>query len=147
STTRFRSLYVDDRSYSIVRRQETSSRNQQSISVNDRTADTDMERVSGTVRSASGKAIPFASIWIKDTRKGGKVDENGRFMLYDLAPTNELVFTAVGYKSKTVVVGNREQMVVVMEAEENILEEVVISTGYQKISKERATGSATVISA
>lgn len=140
-------LYVDDRSYSIVRRQETSNRNQQSISENDRTASTGMERVSGTVRSASGKTIPFASIWIKDTRKGGKVDENGRFMLYDLAPTNELVFTAVGYKSKTVMVGNREQMVVVMEAEENMLEEVVISTGYQKISKERATGSATVISA
>ncbi|WP_312186633.1 carboxypeptidase-like regulatory domain-containing protein, partial [Sphingobacterium sp.] len=138
-------LYVDDRSYSIVRRQETNNQAQQGISDNNQDAKSGFERISGTVRSASGKPIPFVSIWVKDTRKGGKVDENGRFMMYDLKPTDELVFTAVGYKTTTVQAGNRESMAVIMEAEENMLEEVVISTGYQKISKERATGAATVI--
>jgi len=138
-------LYVDDRSYSIVRRQETNNQAQQGISDNNQDAKSGFERISGTVRSASGKPIPFVSIWVKDTRKGGKVDENGRFMMYDLKPTDELVFTAVGYKTTTIQAGNRESMAVIMEAEENMLEEVVISTGYQKISKERATGAATVI--
>ncbi|WP_426792275.1 SusC/RagA family TonB-linked outer membrane protein [Sphingobacterium sp. WOUb80] len=138
-------LYVDERSYSIVRRQETNSQNPQRFSETAQKGNDAIERISGMVRSGSGKPIPFASIWVKDTRKGGKVDENGRFMLYDLKPSDELVFTAVGYKSTTIAAGNRESMTVVMEAEENMLEEVVISTGYQKISKERATGAATVI--
>ncbi|MGJ1408282.1 SusC/RagA family TonB-linked outer membrane protein [Sphingobacterium thalpophilum] len=138
-------LYVDDRSYSIVPRQETDDRPQQGAFERSMDAKSGFERISGTVRSASGKPIPFASIWIKDTRKGGKADEDGRFMMYDLKPTDELVFTAVGYKTTTVLAGNRDAMAVIMEADENMLEEVLISTGYQKISKERATGSATVI--
>ncbi|WP_437921837.1 SusC/RagA family TonB-linked outer membrane protein [Sphingobacterium sp. LRF_L2] len=141
-------LYVDEKSYSIVKRseQEESSGSFRRMDVDTRDQNV-TDRVSGTVRSSSGKPIPFASVWVKDTRKGAKSDENGRFLVYDIKPDDVIVVTAVGYEESSVVSGNRNEVTFVMKEKENLLEEVVISTGYQKISKERATGSASVITA
>lgn len=136
-------LYVDEKSFSIVKRSERESDATQKAQPATNPDITD--RLSGAVRSASGKPIPFASIWVKDTRKGGKSDDNGRFFVYDIKPSDVIIVTALGYKDASAVAGNRTELSIIMEEEENVLEEIVISTGYQKISKERATGSASVI--
>jgi len=135
-------LYVDDRSYSIVRRAVGDGEASPVKNGSDQQA---IDRVAGTVVSASGKPIPLASIWVKDTRKGAKSDENGRFLIYDIKPTDIIMVSAVGYESTALTAGNRSQIMFTMEEKNNVLEEAVISTGYQKISKERATGSVSLI--
>ncbi len=137
-------LYVDDRSYSIVRR---SAEGREGSPVKNSTGQELMDRVAGTVLSSSGKPIPLASVWVKDTRKGAKTDENGRFLIYDIKPTDIIVITAVGYENSMLTPGNRNQITFNMQEKNNVLEEAVISTGYQKISKERATGSVSLITA
>jgi TonB-dependent SusC/RagA subfamily outer membrane receptor len=57
------------------------------------------------------------------------------------------MITAVGYESTALTAGNRNQITFTMEEKNHMLEEAVISTGYQKISKERATGSVSLITA
>ncbi|MDR6734454.1 TonB-dependent receptor plug domain-containing protein [Sphingobacterium sp. 2149] len=137
-------LYVDDRSYSIVRR---SAEGREGSPVKNSAGQELMDRVAGTVLSSSGKPIPLASVWVKDTRKGAKTDENGRFLIYDIKPTDIIVITAVGYENSMLTPGNRNQITFNMQEKNNVLEEAVISTGYQKISKERATGSVSLITA
>lgn len=137
-------LYVDERSYSIVRR---SAEDRDASTVRYGTDPEMMDRVAGTVLSAGGKPIPLASVWVKDTRKGAKSDENGRFLIYDIKPTDVIMITAVGYESTALTAGNRSQLTFTMQEKDHLLEEAVISTGYQKISKERATGSVSLITA
>lgn len=138
-------LYVDEKSYSIVRR-SGNDRIQSNENIVEESVLDVTERISGTVISSSGKPIPLASVWVKDTRKGAKSDENGRFLIYDVKPTDVIMVTAVGFENVSITAGKRNQITFKMQEKDHMLEEVVISTGYQKISKERATGSAAVIS-
>lgn len=141
-------LYVDEKSYSIVRRSGKGSVIALDKDGREQGAGNEaMDRVAGTVVSSSGKPIPLASVWVKDTRKGAKTDENGRFLIYDIKPSDVIMVTAVGFDNATAVVGQKNQLLVTMDEKNHVLEEAVISTGYQKISKERATGSASVITA
>lgn len=141
-------LYVDEKSYSIVRRSGNDGIISNEKDYKFEKSDLEItDRISGTVISTSGKPIPLASVWVKNTRKGAKTDENGRFLIYDIKPTDVIMVTAVGFENNMITAGNRNQIIFQMQEKDHLLEEVVISTGYQKISKERATGSAAVISA
>ncbi len=69
------------------------------------------------------------------------VDGNFRFESVDLNDT--LIVRLVGYQAKHIPVAFSKGMPVqiILEANTNALEEVTVSTGYQDIPKERATGS------
>lgn len=54
-------------------------------------------------------------------------------------PNVMLVFSFIGMKSQEMKIGQATTLNVVLEPENKALEEVVV-TGYQTISKERATG-------
>lgn len=71
-----------------------------------------------------------------------KSDENGRFSLALPAGSYELEFTAIGYEKliKKVSVPTTN-LAITMKPSVQQLEEVVVNTGYQKIGKERLTGS------
>lgn len=85
---------------------------------------------------------------VKGTVTGVATDINGRFELKcESDSTIVLVFSFVGMKNKEITVGSQQQEVnVVLESETESLDEVIV-TGYQKISKERATGSFSVVTA
>lgn len=144
-------LYVDERSYSIVKRNASFFSNQQPTAPGsgptEQAMEPRMERLTGVVMEASTKEIPFASLWVKGTRIGAKADEKGRFSLYNIQPTDTVVITALGYRQQAVPVEGRNTLTITMTQDKTELEEVVISTGYQKLSKERSTGSAAVITA
>ncbi len=102
--------------------------------------------VKGTVRDADGEPIPGASVVVKGTQVGVATDIDGRFEIrVDDKPGLTFVVSFVGMKNKEVVVGKNEVLVVVLESDTKALDEVVV-TGFQTISKERATGSFDVIS-
>lgn len=102
-------------------------------------------RVTGIVKDLKGNTLPGAAVIIKGTQVGVATDADGKFAIA-VEPGNDvtLVFSFIGYKSKEVKVGDSETLEVHLEADVKDLEEVMV-TGYQTISKERATGSFDII--
>ena len=102
-------------------------------------------QISGTVRTADSKEpIPGATITLKGTLSGTVTDGEGNFTL--TLPTGDqlLVFSFLGYKTqeKLVSVPLTSALEIFLTEDQMELSEVeVVSTGYQEIPKERATGS------
>ncbi|QEC43335.1 SusC/RagA family TonB-linked outer membrane protein [Pseudobacter ginsenosidimutans] len=70
-------------------------------------------------------------------------DEKGEFIIPGVKRNARLLITSVQYQTKEVPVNNQEFLLVELDIKTAELEkvEVTVSTGYQYISKERATGS------
>ena len=96
--------------------------------------------VRGLVNDAAGNPLPGATVLLKGTSIGTATDIDGRYSLVVPEGDHTLVFTMVGMKSKEVQVGKRSDINVTLEENVELMDEVVV-TGYQTISKERATGS------
>lgn len=102
--------------------------------------------VKGMVKDAKGEPIPGASVVVKGTSVGVATDIDGRFEIrVDDKLGLAFVVSFVGMKSKEVAVGTSEVLNVVLESDMKALDEVVV-TGFQTISRERATGAFDVIS-
>lgn len=104
--------------------------------------------IKGTVKDEKGQPLPGVTVLVKGTVTGVATDIDGKFELKcDPNTSIVLVFSFVGMKNKEVTVGTQQQEInVVLEDEAENLDEVIV-TGYQKISKERATGSFSVVTA
>ena len=106
----------------------------------------DKRTIQGVVRDMTGQTLPGVSVIIKGTRAGVSTDVDGKFELrIDNDPNVVLQFSFVGMKNKEARVGQQNNLQITLEADTKALEEVVV-TGYQTISKERATGSFDIIS-
>ncbi|QIH33834.1 SusC/RagA family TonB-linked outer membrane protein [Sphingobacterium sp. DR205] len=99
--------------------------------------------VSGTVVSVlDGKPIQGVSVRIEDEKGRASTKSDGSFSVPVLASKGSVEFSCVGYKPLTMPYSVGVSLSVKLMPLENQLEEVeVVSTGYQKIPKERATGS------
>lgn len=88
-------------------------------------------------------AIEGAAVTVKHTNKTAVTDANGNFSLNIPADTATLVISYVGYAAKEIAVSATfsRNLVIELTPSGNELEQVTVSTGYQVISKERATGS------
>lgn len=100
--------------------------------------------ITGKVRDNSGAALAGVTI-IPDgyaVRNGVTTSSDGSFTLRLKDPAEALIFSYVGMEPTRRVIGSDLHINVTMGAVNNQLEEVeVVSTGYQKIAKERATGA------
>lgn len=100
----------------------------------------------GVVKDPQGETLIGVSILVKGTLTGVATDMDGTFELTtEDKPGLTLVLTYIGMKDKEVKVGEKDQLEIVMEPSTEDLGEVIV-TGYQTISKERATGSFAVVS-
>lgn len=98
--------------------------------------------IHGTVLDEKGLPLSGASVKVKDTKKATTTNSNGEFELKSIDENAVLQISFLGYKTKEVAVGALRMITVKMEPGISDLEEVtVVSTGYQTLSKERATGS------
>ena len=101
--------------------------------------------ISGVVKDLGGETLPGVSVLLKGTTSGVATDINGKFELkVDDRPGIILVFSFVGMKSQEIKVDGKDNITVTMQPAAENLEEVIV-TGYQTISKERATGSFSVV--
>lgn len=101
----------------------------------------------GKVLDENAQPIVSASVFIKGTETGTATDMEGKFMLEVNAPQDSLVVTSVGFKTKTVVVGNVREIVIHLEQDvkqQKLDEIVVVGFGTQK--KESVIGAITTIS-
>ncbi|MFB2121230.1 SusC/RagA family TonB-linked outer membrane protein [Parapedobacter sp. 2B3] len=105
--------------------------------------DTSGPVLSGIVVDTAGVAIPGATVAIKGTSLKSLTNDNGRFTLRASGLSGTLVVSYLGHQTvreKFDAEQGREFQFVLVPTE-NMLEEVEVSTGYQTIPKERATGS------
>lgn len=98
--------------------------------------------ITGKVTDAAGAPLVGATVLVKGTGRGGVTNEEGRFTLRQLNAGSSLLISFAGYQSSQVKVSSQAELNV--QLERNIIDIAgvsVVSTGYQFIPKERATGS------
>lgn len=101
--------------------------------------------INGIVTDSNKMPLMGVTIWVKGTRKGTTTNEFGNYIV-TATKGDTLVYNYLGFKQKEIVVTNKPVINVTMQEDFSELDAVtIVSTGYQKISKERATGSYSVL--
>jgi TonB-linked SusC/RagA family outer membrane protein len=98
--------------------------------------------VSGRVVSAADKLpLPGVNVIVKGTTQGTTTDSDGKYSI--LAREKDvLVFSFIGYATQESVLDSRASVNIELVEDIATLEEVtIVSTGYEQLPKERATGS------
>lgn len=91
--------------------------------------------VKGIIRDKSNNGIAGVAIKIKGTSKGTSTDASGNYKI-SVGNNTTLVYSAVGFESKEVVVGNKTVIDLVLEEAIQKLDEVVVTAlGIKKDAK------------
>ncbi len=98
--------------------------------------------------SLTGKPVPNVNITVTKLNRNVITNQEGFFELNLPAGSHELEFSCIGYQKlkKLIVIPLQGSLLIELNPMVNELTEVVVNTGYQKIAKERATGSFSYIS-
>ena len=100
--------------------------------------------ITGSITDETGAPLVGATVIVKGTTRGVATDVNGRYSIVVPADVTVLEISFLGYKKVEVQIGNRTESDVKLEPDTQVMEDVVV-TGYQTISKERATGAFDII--
>jgi len=104
--------------------------------------------ITGVVVDSDGLSLPGVSVSIKGTNLGVATDVEGKFSIdVENGKKVTLVFSFIGMKTKEITIRKQKELKVVLESDSEVLDEVVVTTGYQKIDRRLFTGSATKVSA
>ncbi len=95
--------------------------------------------MTGIVLDANGEPLAGAGIVVKGTMNGAIADIDGKFTI-NVNPEDILVASFIGYTSQEVTVGNQTNFRIVLQAETNLMDEVVV-VGYSTMRKSDFTGS------
>src|SRR5579863_829060 len=87
--------------------------------------------------------LPGATLSFKHGRGGGSAGEDGAFVIAYRGLPDTLLVSYIGYQADSVFVGRLPgaPLVLALTPMAGELQEVLVSTGYQQLPKERATGS------
>lgn len=99
--------------------------------------------VSGKVTDAKTGGIPGVTITVKGTTKGTNTDVEGNYQI-SVPGNTTLTFSAIGYETKDVPVGNKSVVDVVLSEDVKALEEVIV-VGYGTVKKKDATGAVSAL--
>ncbi len=98
-------------------------------------------QVSGTVTDETGAPIPNISVLLKGTTRGVATDFDGVYSITVPDLASVLVFSALGFETQEITVGNQTTINVTMEESVSQLDEVVVSTGYFEVKERLNTGN------
>ncbi|HEY0610344.1 MAG TPA: carboxypeptidase-like regulatory domain-containing protein, partial [Chitinophaga sp.] len=102
--------------------------------------------IQGTVKDAKGEPLPGVTVAIKGTNTGAITDVYGRFRLNVSSDKRvTLEFSALGFESQTVDVGERRELTIVMRDKAVGLNETVV-VGYGTLNRREVTSAITHIS-
>ena len=103
--------------------------------------------VTGTVTAAEDNTtLPGVTVVIKNTNTGTTTDQDGKFSINASGDNPTLVFSAVGFATQEIAVGNRSVVDVKMGVDLKTLNEVVV-VGYGTQKKSQVTGAIVQVSA
>lgn len=98
--------------------------------------------VTGKVTDRSGQPLSGATVKVKGQNPITHTDASGVFSLSGIDSDDVLMISFVGFKTKEITVAALIQDgIVLLDDDPSFLKEVVVSTGYQEVPLERATGS------
>jgi hypothetical protein len=97
-------------------------------------------QVTGTVRTEGGESVIGAGVVVKGTLNGTTTDIDGKFSLKVPSESTILQISFMGYVTEDVPLNGRNNIVVTMKEDKNLLEEVVV-VGYGTVKKKDLTGS------
>ena len=98
------------------------------------------KKIHGRVTDEEGVSLPGVSVVVKGTAIGSATDIDGHYELNLPADSKTIVFSFIGMTPQEVAFTGQAMINVELKADSEQMAEVVV-TGYQTISKERATGS------
>lgn len=101
--------------------------------------------VRGTVLDDQGMPLNGASVRVKGTNKSAITNEKGQFYLQDVMDNAVLVITYLGFVSQEIKASANIGSIRLALSDDKLEEVEIVSTGYQDLPKERATGSFTII--
>lgn len=96
--------------------------------------------IKGKIVDEDGNTLPGVSIVVKGTTNGAATDIDGNYTIEIEGDNAVLIFSFVGMISQEIAYAEQAVQNVTLLADAEVMDEVVV-TGYQTISKERATGS------
>lgn len=98
--------------------------------------------ISGRVLNESGNPLLGANVRISGTSHRALTDIDGRFRFANAPEKGRLIISYIGYRTDTIAIAGRTNFEVKMDPQAMEIETVnIVSTGYQDLPKERATGS------
>ena len=128
-------VYEIDGKQIIVKEQRTSTSTDRQQSTLQQT-----KKVYGVVKDESGETIIGANVWVKDTTTGVVTDIDGRYQINLNNSKAILVFSYLGMKTQEIVVGDKSEINVVLMADTEQLDEVVV-VGFGSQKKVNLTGA------
>jgi TonB-linked SusC/RagA family outer membrane protein len=99
--------------------------------------------INGQVKDASGSPLPFASIFVKGTKKGTTSDASGNFSI-EAKTGDVLIVSAVGSKDGEIRIGEGNSYTVSLESQTNLQEVVVTALGVKRRPKEIGYANTTI---
>ncbi|WP_212005196.1 SusC/RagA family TonB-linked outer membrane protein [Chitinophaga sp. HK235] len=102
----------------------------------------ELPRVHGIVTDEQGNPLPGITVMTKRDKRAVATNEKG-FFVFPAEKGDTLVFRSISYETRLLPVRFGEQMSVTLKQQLSQLSAVTVvyNTGYQQVSKERATGS------
>lgn len=97
--------------------------------------------VQGIVEDEKGNKIAGATVKVKGTQNVVITGADGAFVLRNVEPGATIVISFLGYATREIKAGANLGKVVLQLAASDLSEVNVVSTGYQKLLKERAPGA------
>jgi TonB-linked SusC/RagA family outer membrane protein len=101
--------------------------------------------ITGKIVDEKGLPLPGATVSVKGAKKQTQTNPDGVFNINDVEEDAVLVISFLGYQSKEIS-ASKEMGTITLMLQASDLEQVVISTGYQTLPKERVTGSFSTVS-
>lgn len=102
--------------------------------------------VQGTVKDPNGEPIIGATVMVDGSNTGAVTDKDGKYTIVfqPKAERSKLVFSSMSYVARSVEIGNRTVIDIVLEEDSKQLDEVVV-VGYGAMRKSDITGSVTSV--
>lgn len=110
---------------------------------NGQATETKQINVTGRVVNEKGESVSGVSVTIKGTNTITTTNSNGEFSLTSVDPDAVLVFSHVSMETFELKVSGKTDLAISLKTKVSALGDVtvIVNTGYEKIPKERATGS------
>lgn len=136
-------LYVDPTHYTIVAKDQAQTTAPAGGSTPEGLQQADTRTISGIVQDEQGQPLPGATVLAGTSGAvGGATNAAGRFLLRISASALGARVSSIGYEDQAFVLGAQSYYTITLRTQAVGLKPVeVVSTGYESLPRERATGS------
>jgi TonB-linked SusC/RagA family outer membrane protein len=100
-------------------------------------------KISGNVQDSEGP-LPGVNVIVSGTQFGTTTNFDGYFELDNVSSNATISFSYVGYVTQTISVNSRSTINVTLEADTNLLDEIVV-IGYQSVKRSDIVGSVAIV--